>query len=86
MTIDESLTPASADKTFVAGGRTKTLAEVGRCEMSPEAMIACSLVTAEKSEWPSRDHRRCAFVLTAPIDSVHGCVAVTLSDMPFATG
>ena len=65
---------------------TKTVADVGVCESVPDATVVWPAVTALKSEWPSRDHRSRDFASAVPIDRAHGCVALTLSDKPFAEG
>lgn len=66
--------------------RKKTAAELGSCEILPDAIVASVASTLAKPDEASRDH--CCFDLpdAEPMESVHACVALTVMTMPFVAG
>ena len=81
---DPSLPFVSEDATADAL-RKKTAAEVGTCEIVPEATIASVVSTLAKPDAASCDH--CVDLPAAePIESVHACVALTVMTRPFVAG
>src|SRR3981081_773353 len=62
--------------------RKKTAAEVGLCEIVPDATIASVVSTLAKPDAASCDHWCVDLPAAEPIESVHACVALTVMTRP----
>jgi hypothetical protein len=82
---DPSLPLLSEDATDEAL-RKKTAAELGSCEILPDAIVASVVSTLAKSDAASRDHWCFDLPDAEPIESVHACVALTVMTRPSVAG
>jgi hypothetical protein len=62
--------------------RKKTVAAAGICEFVPDAIVVSFALTLANPEVCEADHWRCDLLPAEPIESVHDCVALTLSERP----
>jgi hypothetical protein len=66
--------------------RKKTAAELGSCEILPDAIVASVVSTLAKPDAASRDHWCLDLPDAEPIESVHACVALTVMTRPSVAG
>jgi hypothetical protein len=86
MTGSDTSLPFASDDATAEALRKKTAAEVGTCEIVPDATIASVVSTLAKPEAASCDHWCFDLPAAEPIESVHACVALTVMTRPFVAG
>jgi hypothetical protein len=86
MTGSDPSLPFLSEDAPAGAVRKKTAAELGTCEILPDAIVASVVSTLAKPDAASRDHWWVDLPAAEPIESVHAWVALIVMTRPSVAG